>query len=115
HPAEVDREEEDQHRPLPEDRDGEAEERADADHVVHGAVPPHGGDDAGGDAEGEREPHGKERQLDGDREALEDEADDGLASAPRGAEITLGEVAEPAGILDPPGLVEAEEAPELRD
>src|SRR5437867_3086215 len=48
-------------------------------------------------------------------EALEDQADDRLARAPRGSEIALGEAPEPARVLEPPGLVETEEVPELRD
>src|SRR5947207_23944 len=79
------------------------------------AVAPNGGDDAGGDAQHEREPDGEERQLDRHREALEDQADDRLARAPRGSEIALGEAPEPARVLEPPGLVETEEVPELRD
>ena len=49
-------------------------------------------------------------QLERHRQPLEDELDDGLAGAPRGAEIAVGEPAEPRPYCDVPRLVEAEEA-----
>src|SRR5882762_3227399 len=51
HPAQVDGEEEDQQRPLPEHGYGQAEERADPHGVVHGAVAADRRHDARGDAE----------------------------------------------------------------
>ena len=79
-----------------------------------GLVAADGGEDAGGDAEHQREGDGEHRQLEGHGQALEDERDHGLAGAPRGAEVAVGEPAEPAPVLHAPRLVEAEEALELR-
>src|SRR6266567_8126423 len=115
HPAQVEREEEDEHGPLPEDGNGQAEERADARDIVEGAVASGRGDDARGDADQEREAHGETGQLEGDGQALEDEGEHGLACAPRGAEIAVGELAHPPAVLDVPRLIEAEEALELSD
>src|SRR5438876_878380 len=115
HPEQVEREEEDEHGPLPEDGNRQAEERADARDIVEGAVASGRGDDARGDADQEREAHGETGQLEGDGQSLEDEGEHGLACAPRGAEIAVGELAHPPAVLDVPRLIEAEEALELSD
>ena len=80
-----------------------------------GAVPLYGGEDARGHAEDEGEGDGEKRQLEGDGQALEDEAHHRLARAPRGAEVAVGEPADPRQILGVPRLVETEEALELLD
>src|SRR6266849_2577679 len=78
HPAQVEREEQDEHGPLPEDGHGEAEEGADAGDIVEGAVTAGGRDDAGRDAEEEREGHGQAGQLERYGQPLENEGEHGL-------------------------------------
>jgi len=113
HPAQVEREEEDEHRPLPEYRHREAEEGAHAGDVVHRLVAADRGDDAGGPAQQEREHHREHGQLQGDRQPLQDERDHRLAGPPRGAEVPLHEPAQPAPVLQVPRLVEPEEPLQL--
>ena len=67
HPAEVEREEQDQHGALPEHRHREPEEGAHPGHVVHRLVAADRRHDAGRDAEHEGEGDGEEGQLEGDR------------------------------------------------
>jgi hypothetical protein len=96
-------------------KDRQPNEGADARGVIEGAVAGEGGDDAGQKAEDEGEADRQQGQLDRDREPLGDEGDHRLAGAPRGSQVPLQELAEPARVLDVPGLVEAEEALELLD
>ena len=113
HPAEIEREEQDQHRALPEDRHREAEQRADPRDVVDRPVAPDGGQDPGRDAQDQREEDGEHGELDRDREPLEDQGEDRLPRAPGRPEVASKELAEPATVLDVPGLVEPEEPLEL--
>ena len=60
-------------------RDAEVGEHHRAD--VDGRVAPVGGDEPERHADGDREEHREERQLDGRRQALDEQLRDGLASA----------------------------------
>ena len=62
--AELNREQEDEQQSPPEDRHRIAGERDAHDAVVEQRVASHGGDDAGGYAENQREQYGAERELD---------------------------------------------------
>src|SRR5947208_16525379 len=63
HPAEVDREEQDQHGPLPEGGQGETERGDHADHAVSHTATPHRRGRAERDADHERPGHRQHRQL----------------------------------------------------
>ena len=56
---------------------------------------------------------GEHGELDRDRKPLEDQGEDRLPGAPGRPEVASNELAEPAAVLDVPGLVEPEEPLEL--
>src|SRR4029453_13485924 len=89
HPAKVERKEENQHRALPEDGDGQSQQRTHPGDIVDGASSIDGGGDPRQHTEDEGEGHGERRQLQGHRQALEDEANHRLAGAPGRAPVPL--------------------------
>src|SRR5436190_3057435 len=112
HPAEVDREEQNQHGPLPEGRKREAERGDHADRAVPDAAAPHGRSRAERDADQERPRHGERRQLGRDGQPLEKEGQNRPAREPGDAEVAAEDRGDPLEVLHVGGTAEPEEAAE---
>ena len=113
-PAELHREQQDQQQAPPEDRHRIAGER-DAHHaVVEDRVAPHRRDDAGRQAEDEREQDRAERELDGRRKQRREFRDHRLMRDDRVAEIALQHAADVDAVLHEHRLVEAVLLAQLR-
>ena len=112
---ELDREDQDEHDPEPEGGHRLPEQRHDRGDVVDGRVPAHGGHHAGGNGQEQRDEERRSRQLEGRRQALEDERKGGLAVAHGLAEIAAEGAAEESPVLDDERIVEAHGLPEVPD
>jgi hypothetical protein len=111
-PAERQREDHDEHDPGPEARDRHAEQRPHHGQEIDDRVALHGGDDTGREGDEQRD-HGRARgEQQRGRELLDDEVAHGLLGAERAAEVAVRHSPEPAHVLVPERLVEAELAAE---
>ena len=107
-PAERDAEEEDEHDPEPEVRERLAEHGHDRARVVVARPLTDGGDDPRGDAEQHGEGHGREREIDGGGQPLDDHPERGGAVLEGLAEVAAEHAPEEDRVLDVERLAETE-------
>ncbi len=107
-PPEVDGEEQDHHEADPEGGEREPEQREDLPDPVPPAVDAHGGEDAGGDADQERQGHGGRGEHERVGQPREVELEDGRAVVEGLAEVPPHERRDEVSVLDEERAVEAE-------
>ena len=105
-PAELDREQEDQHDAEPEVRRRDAPQREQVGAVVPGGALLHRRDDAGGDADQERDDDRHAGELHRDRQLLRDQVEHRQLVAHGLAEITRQHALDPVDILHRHRLIE---------
>ena len=111
HPAEADRENEDQHQGEPEVRQGQAQKGDRHHRAVDPAVLADSGEHASGDSHDHRHRDRIGGESEGDRQAVEDRLDHRPVEREGAAEIALEQIAVPDPDLDQPGAVQAELGP----
>jgi hypothetical protein len=114
-PAQDTAEHEQQHNPQEERRCRLAEHRPEHADLVPGAVAPSGRDDPDRKGDRERDDDRRQRQLERRRQALQHDLGDRQALTQRRAEVALDRLAEEVGVLDVPGSVKPEGAPNTLD
>src|SRR5207249_4923185 len=114
-PAQVEREEDDDQRPEPEARQGQADEAADARSDVDARARADRRQQSERYAEGDRDERGGRGELERRGEALGDLDEDGTSGADRVPSVTVEERAEPIPVLDEERLVEAEVRTQARE
>ena len=114
-PAERHGEEEDQHDAEPEVRRRDAPQRQHVDGVVDPGVALDRRDDAGGDADQERDRHRHDGELERHRQLLQDQLHHRLLQPHRLAEVAGEHALDPVQVLDRDRLIEAVLAPDLLD
>ena len=107
-PPEVDGEEQDHHQADPERGEREPEQREDLPDAVPPAVDAHGGEDAGGNPDQERQGHGGRGEHERVGQAREVELEDGRPVVEGLAEVAAHERRDEVPVLDEQGAVEAE-------
>ena len=114
-PAELDREQEDQHDPEPEIRRRDAPQREQVGAIVPGRVLLHRRDDAGGNADQERDHDRHRGELHRHRQLLRDQLAHRHLDAQRLAEIAGQHALDPVDILNRDRLIELVLLADLRD
>ncbi|MND90469.1 hypothetical protein D3C80_825520 [compost metagenome] len=105
-PAELHRDEQDQHDAEPEIRDGEAGKRHDIGGVVDPGILLHRSQNTDRDADDHREEHRHDGKLNGDRQFLSDQFQHRLVGSERNAEIARHHTAQPVEVLNRHRIVE---------
>ena len=107
-PAEPDREDHDQHHPLPEIRQAEAEDRPGHDGLVEGSPGPQAGPQAERNSDDQGQGQGDERQFEGRRHSPEDQVDRGLVEHEGASEVAVQGVPDEGAVLLEERPVQAE-------